>query len=165
MKVNLWPTRSLIAFGIGGLLIQAVPYGRAHTNPAIIAEPVWDSPTTRELASRACFDCHSNEVRWPWYSHIAAVSWLVQHDVDEGRAAFNVSEWRRPQEEASESADSLRSGEMPLGPYVWLHPTARLNAMETAALVGGLATTFGSQAEGVAGGEGGGDDEKCEHDG
>ena len=159
MKINPWLSRSLIAFAIGGLLIQAVPYGRDHTNPAITAEPAWDTPATRELARRACFDCHSNEVSWPWYSHIAPVSWLVQQDVDEGRAVFNVSEWNRPQEEAAESAESVRSGEMPLGPYVWLHPTARLNTTETSALIAGLATTFGSKGEGTPGSESGdGDD-------
>ena len=46
-------------------VMQLVPYGRAHTNPPVIAEPAWDSPRTRELAARACFDCHSNETKWP----------------------------------------------------------------------------------------------------
>ena len=55
------------------LLIQLVPYGRAHTNPPVVAEPNWDSPQTRELAVRACFDCHSNETTWPWYSNIAPI--------------------------------------------------------------------------------------------
>src|SRR5690349_11025724 len=61
------------------LLIQAVPYGRAHTNPPVVSEPHWDSPRTRELAKRACFDCHSNETRWPWYSHVAPMSWVLQN--------------------------------------------------------------------------------------
>jgi hypothetical protein len=78
-------------------LAQAVPYGRAHTNPPVTKEPSWDSPRTRELASRACFDCHSNETRWRWYSNVAPVSWLVQRDVDGGRSAFNFSEWDKPQ--------------------------------------------------------------------
>ncbi len=43
------------------LVIQFIPYGHAHDNPPVLAEPAWDSPTTRELAQRACFDCHSNE--------------------------------------------------------------------------------------------------------
>ncbi|MEZ4770229.1 MAG: heme-binding domain-containing protein [Caldilineales bacterium] len=67
------------------LLIQLVPYGRDHTNPPVVQEPVWDSPQTEALARAACYDCHSNEVVWPWYSNIAPISWLVQRDVDEGR--------------------------------------------------------------------------------
>jgi hypothetical protein len=73
----------LIAAGAALLvaLIQAVPYGRAHSNPPVVSEPAWDSPRARELAVRACFDCHSNETVWPWYSNIAPVSWLIQSDV------------------------------------------------------------------------------------
>jgi hypothetical protein len=74
-------------------LIQLVPYGRDHTNPPVVAEPAWDSPQTRALAVRACFDCHSNETVWPWYSNVAPASWLVQRDVDDGRRRLNWSEW------------------------------------------------------------------------
>jgi hypothetical protein len=80
------------------LLIQLVPYGRDHDNPPVQSEPPWDSPDTRALARQACFDCHSNETEWPAYANIAPVSWLVQRDVDEGRAVLNFSEWQRPQE-------------------------------------------------------------------
>src|SRR5687768_3027163 len=65
--------------------VQLVPYGRDHTNPPVRQEPAWDRPQTRALVARACFDCHSNETTWPWYSHIAPVSWLIQRDVVEGR--------------------------------------------------------------------------------
>ena len=53
------------------LLIQAVPYGRNHNNPPVNREPGWDSPNTRAITKRACFDCHSNETIWPWYTWIA----------------------------------------------------------------------------------------------
>ena len=56
------------------LAIQLIPYGRRHTNPPLVGEPVWDQAATRALAARACFDCHSHETRWPWYSHLAPVS-------------------------------------------------------------------------------------------
>lgn len=136
---------------IGGLLlIQLVPYGRDHDNPAAVAEPSWDSSQTRELTVRACFDCHSNETVWPWYSYIAPVSWLVQRDVDEGREELNFSEWNRPQEEAEESAETVREGSMPPRTYLLTHPEARLTDTELAALADGLAATLG---------EDGGDDE------
>ena len=80
--------------------IQLVPYGRAHTSPPVTQEPPWNRPETRALAVRACFDCHSNQTVWRWYSHIAPVSWLVQRDVDEGRRKLNYSEWDRGQREA-----------------------------------------------------------------
>ncbi len=134
---------------IGGLLlIQLVPYGRDHDNPAVLAEPSWDSSKTRELTVRACFDCHSNETVWPWYSYVAPVSWLVQRDVDGGREELNFSEWNRPQEEAEESAETVREGSMPPRTYLLTHPEARLTDTELAALADGLAATLGEESEG-----------------
>ena len=59
------------------VLIQFVPYGRDHDNPPVTAEPDWGSPATLRLVRAACYDCHSNETEWPWYSNIARMSWLV----------------------------------------------------------------------------------------
>ena len=64
--------------------LQLVPYGRAHDSPRVGREPPWDSPGPRELAVRACFDCHGNESAWPRYSGIAPTSWLVQHPSRKG---------------------------------------------------------------------------------
>ena len=120
------------------IALQIVPYGHAHANPPVQAEPKWDSPQTRELAKRACFDCHSNETVWPWYSNIAPVSWLIQHDVDEGRSRLNFSEWNRPQREARNAARQIQRGAMPLSSYLVLHPSARLASDEALALIRGL---------------------------
>lgn len=64
------------------------------------------------MAQRACFDCRSNQVKWPVYSHVAPVSWLVPRDVEQARAELNFSEWTRPQDEADEAAEKVREGEM-----------------------------------------------------
>jgi cytochrome c551/c552 len=128
------------------VLIQAVPYGRNHVNPPVNAEPKWDIPQTRALAKRACFDCHSNETVWPWYSYIAPASWLVQRDVEAARSKLNFSEWNRPQKEADEAAEQIRKGEMPLWFYVPLHPQAKLAAAEKESLIRGLEKTIGHQA-------------------
>ena len=138
---------ALVALGTL-LVIQLVPYGRDHENPAVAAEPAWDSPATRDLARRACFDCHSNETRWPWYAQVAPASWLVQYDVDAGRAHMNLSEWNRPQEEAGEAAETVREGEMPPRIYGLLHPSARLSQTERQLLADGLARSLGGGAEG-----------------
>src|SRR5512144_2449203 len=127
MKTRFWHTLKSLAVGLaaiaaGFLLLQLVPYGRAHSNPPTIAEPKWDSPRTRELAVRACFDCHSNETRWPWYTHVAPSSWLVQSDVDDGRKHLNFSEFDRPQRHATGAAAELAEGEMPPWFYPPLHP-------------------------------------------
>jgi hypothetical protein len=138
---------SLIVAAALLILMQAVPYGRAHTNPPTQGEPAWDSPRTRELAVRACFDCHSNQTKWPWYSYMAPASWLVQNHVDEGRQKLNFSEWNRPHDEAAESAEAVQKGEMPMRSYVLAHPEARLSAEEYQALLQGLQATFGGEAE------------------
>ncbi len=144
--------RKLFKWGVGAalllfLLIQLVPYGRAHNNPPVRQEPTWDSPQTQALAERACYDCHSNETEWPWYSNVAPVSWLLQHDVIEGRSKFNVSEWGREQDDAEEAAKTVAEGEMPPPTYLLSHPTARLTESERAALVQGLQATFGGELE------------------
>ena len=132
---------------VGGfLLIQLVPYGRNHTNPPIVSEPNWDSPETRALAERACFDCHSNETVWPWYSNIAPVSWLVYHDTEEGREYLNFSEWGKGNEgeEGEEMAEQIEEGEMPMPIYLVTHPEARLTPAEKTALINGLTATAGN---------------------
>jgi mono/diheme cytochrome c family protein len=130
---------------VGGLLaIQLIPYGRDHTNPPVLAEPAWDTETTRELAVRACFDCHSNETEWLWYTNIAPISWLSQHDVDEGREKLNFSEWGRHQD-ADEAAETVREGSMPPFPYPLTHPAARLTDTELDTLARGLQATLGGE--------------------
>jgi mono/diheme cytochrome c family protein len=128
-------------------LIQLVPYGRDHANPAVSAEPAWDSPQTRELFFRTCKDCHSHETVWPWYGSIAPASWLLQRDVEEGRSKFNVSRWGQGKQEADEAASMVRKGEMPPWFYLPAHPKAQLTDAETQALIGGLVATFGDEEE------------------
>ena len=131
--------RSLAVLGCLLLVAQFVPVDR--TNPPVEAEPAWSSPRTRELARRACFDCHSHETKWPWYSYVAPASWLVAYDVHEGRSEFNVSAAKMG--EADEAAEKLEEGEMPPAPYLLLHPEARLTPQEKAELARGLRATFG----------------------
>ncbi len=140
--------RAILTAAVAGaavlLMLQAVPYGRTHSNPPVRREPLWDSPRTRALVARACFDCHSNETTWPWYASVAPMSWLIQRDVEEGRRALNYSEWDRPQKEGAESAKSVRKGEMPPWYYTIVQWKARLSPAEREALIQGLTATLGS---------------------
>ncbi len=138
-KVLKW---TAIGFVVLLLAIQLVPYGRDHSNPAVAAEPAWDSPRTRELARVACFDCHSNETTWPWYSNIAPISWWTQNHVDEGRRKLNFSEWGREQE-TDEIVESIEEGDMPPRYYTIIHGPARLSAADEQALVDGFVAMFG----------------------
>lgn len=109
----------------------------------MVQEPTWDSPATRELARAACFDCHSNETRWPIYSHVAPSSWLVQNDVDAGRRHLNFSEWHREQRHAKDAAEQVRTGEMPLSYYGWMHSAARLSTADRDRLAASFEKMFG----------------------
>lgn len=131
-------SRILLSAFVVAVLIQLIPFGRQHTNPAVIREPAWDSPQTRELVRRACYDCHSNETIWPWYSNVAPVSWLVQRDVNGGRRHLNFSEWNKPQRHVGHVVEEIRSGDMPLSYYLPMHPAARLTSDEKAALIAGF---------------------------
>ncbi len=143
-KILNWGAVAILGIFV---IIQFVPYGRAHSNPPVRVEPKWDAPQTRELAKRACFDCHSNETVWPWYSNVAPMSWLVQRDVEKARQQLNFSEWDRPENEAGEAAEQIKKGEMPLWFYVPLHPSAKLSAGEKQALIRGLQATTGDHEE------------------
>ena len=139
-RVLKWVGLGAVAFF---LLIQLVPYGRDHSNPPVTEEPQWDSPQTRALAERACFDCHSNLTKWRWYSTIAPISWVTQSDVNGGREHLNFSEWNQPQEvDVGEIAESIQEGSMPPWYYLPLHADAKLTQAEEDALVAGLVATL-----------------------
>lgn len=130
--------------------IQLIPITRE--NPPILREPEWDSLETRELTVQACYDCHSNYTRWPWYASVAPVSWVVWYDVTEGREALNFTEWDRhvddnrvdpddpfpPKTLNEKIEEEIRSGRMPPRTYRLLHPEARLSDAEQDALIDGL---------------------------
>ena len=147
-----WILRGILASVVLLVVIQLVPYGRDHSNPPVTQEVKWDSSRTRELAVGACYDCHSNETVWPWYSNIAPVSWLVYADVKSGRETLNFSEWDRPQGEGGDDAvESVRNGSMPPIQYKPLHPAGRLTSAEREELARGLEKTLAANPP-VAGG-------------
>jgi hypothetical protein len=126
------------------LAIQLIPYGHKHLNPPVTREPNWHAPKIRELAKIACFDCHSNESVWPWYSRIAPVSWLIAYDVQAGRNKLNFSDWQgshRPAESADKMVKEIIDGEMPPFQYRLAHPSARLSEEDRKSLIEGLQAT------------------------
>ena len=109
-------------------LIQLVPSDRQ--NPPVTAD-IRVSQDVKVILQRACYDCHSNETTWPWYSRVAPVSWLVHRDVVEGRAELNFSSWESmaPDKRAKKQlkiGKEVTAGEMPLWFYTPLHPHAAL---------------------------------------
>ena len=134
-----------IAFVVVFALIQAIPYGRSHSNGPVTGEPKWSSPQTRELMVRACFGCHSNEVKYPSYANVAPISWAVQNHVDEGRSAINFSEFDTNSRRGRNTLRVIQNGFMPPSYYTRFgrHPEAKLTADEMKTLIVGLETTPG----------------------
>jgi hypothetical protein len=116
-----------------------------HTNPAVTSGHDLFSSTNQPpaeittLLREACYDCHSYETRWPWYGHVAPVSWWLNSHVDDARAQLNFSEWPHndPQKAArklNHIGDAVRDGDMPLPSYAKIHKAARLTEEQRSAL-------------------------------
>ena len=123
---------------LGFIVLQLVP-GFDITNPPVTNTITWDSPETEQLMRAACYDCHTNETVWPWYSYIAPVKWLVVHDVNDGREAMNLSTDRRM--DVREMVEKIERGSMPPKIYLPMHPAANLTAEQKDALIAGLKAT------------------------
>lgn len=132
-------TRLFLAAPVILLLAQLVR--PTFDNPPPVKEPAWDSPATRALAQRACFDCHSHEAKLPWYGQIAPVRWMLVHHLHEGRENLDFQNVDGT-ENAKKIAKEIREGEMPMLPYTWMHKEARLSPSERDSLIAGLERTF-----------------------
>lgn len=114
-----------------GVFIAAQLFPVARSNPPVTGE-IGVPDAVREILRTSCYDCHSNETAWPWYSYVAPVSWLVVHDVHEGREHLNFSEWNQLADQKrakllEEIGEEVGEGEMPLPLYLTLHSEARLD--------------------------------------
>ncbi len=135
-----------VALGVIALLvlIQLVPYGRAHKDPRATREARFSSPTTQRLFNAACADCHSDHTSWPLYSNVAPFSWLVQRDVNEGRSAMNLSEWDKAHPEVGDIQRVILGGGMPPLQYRLVHGKSQLSTADRRKLAAGFRAMFAS---------------------
>lgn len=136
MRYKKWFPWALATLGLVGVLIQIVPVKRG--NPPVESDLV-APPEVKATLKRACYDCHSNETVWPWYSKIAPASWLVASDVTEGRGKFNFSSWNQytPERQAAlltRIRREVRQGDMPPWYYTIKHQDAKLTPAQRLAL-------------------------------
>ena len=120
-----------------------------RTNPPVNPASTFEatarpSPELAAIVKRACSDCHSHETKWPWYSKVAPISWLVADDVKEGREHLNLSEWAFYGPEMSrlklkQACSEVRRGDMPLFQYRLVHSEARLSAADIDVICGAVA--------------------------
>jgi hypothetical protein len=132
-----WFKRILVGLLFVGVVLQFVPVDR--TNPPEHGQPP-ASPEVEAILRRACYDCHSNETNWPWYSKIAPASLLLARDVKEGRREVNFSTWEKYDEQRRmrkrrEIVKEVEQGSMPPGYYVPLHPEAKLSATDRGLII------------------------------
>ncbi len=132
--MNGWALKLVAGAAVLFAAMQAIR--PARTNPAIdpqrtIHAALGSDTAASKVIDRSCRDCHSHATTWPWYSQVAPVSWLVAHDVNEGRDAVNFSEWAayapdRQRKLLADACEEVSEGEMPGLPYRLLHPDTRL---------------------------------------
>lgn len=102
-----------------------------RTNPPVIGD-LQAPGQVKELLKKSCYDCHSNETKWPWYSYVAPISWLVLNDVKDGRKHLNFSEWeklslRKKADAKKEIWNEVSEDKMPMTIYTYTHPGAKLD--------------------------------------
>ena len=137
-------TPARVAFAAGALFAASIalsfvhPWGNLRSSVKADA-PLLDGSAVpdkvRHVLETKCADCHSTNTEWPLYSRVAPGSWLVEHDVHEGRNHLNMSQWQRYSLEIqidllTSIASEVRSGQMPVKQYLILHPKARLSPEE-----------------------------------
>lgn len=130
-----WLVRIAIVLAIVFVAIQVIRPARTNppTDPSRTIQTVMNVPApVNAILQRSCHDCHSHDTRWPWYSNLAPMSWLVVKDVNEARQHMNFSEWAAyPPKDAEhlleEMCEEVEKGDMPLEAYVLAHPSAKLS--------------------------------------
>jgi hypothetical protein len=110
----------------------------ARTNPPVKADFLKATAAPPDVAAMfraACYDCHSDETRWPWYSYVAPMSWQIADDVNQGRRHVNLSEWPvdKPnvaRKKIEDMSDEIDDGDMPMKKYTLIHKDARLTSQQ-----------------------------------
>lgn len=140
---------------IAFIIIQFFPIDK--TNPPVNKEmdflTVKNTPAgTAQLIKSSCYDCHSNESTYPWYSNIAPASWFLKYHIDEGRSHLNFSVWatyepKRQLKKLDESVEMIDNSEMPLESYLLMHPEAKLTPAQRTELSAYFKTIQGESAQ------------------
>jgi hypothetical protein len=133
----------LIALAIVLVIIQFVRIDK--TNPVALLENdfieiVKPNAEIASMIMSSCYDCHSSQSKYPWYSNIAPVSWLVKNHINEGREHFNFSAWdmysmQDRKEILHECAEEVEEKVMPMKPFLLMHGEAKLSDKQRATLV------------------------------
>ena len=129
-----WRTILLVLIALVVLCSFVHPFGnvKAVRSDAALLQGAEVPPAVMSTVQRSCIDCHSEQTKWPWYSHVAPMSWLVESDVSEGRKNWNMSHWSEitpdeRQDKLGGVASMVRNRKMPLPQYLFIHRNAKLS--------------------------------------
>jgi hypothetical protein len=133
-----------IVIVLAGLFVVMQLIRPARTNPPVdesrtISAHTQLTPEAAAILNRSCNDCHSNQTRWPWYTNVAPVSWFVINHVNDGRRQMNFSDWAQYDRSEQENylkkiCREVKSGDMPIHSYLWLHGDAKLSSEDVKVL-------------------------------
>jgi cytochrome c551/c552 len=98
------------------------------------------NPEVATILKNACYDCHSNQPTYPWYTNVAPVSWWIKNHINEGSKHLNFSIWqtytvKRKDHKLEECVEMIEEGEMPMNSYTWMHPEAKLTDAQKQLLI------------------------------
>lgn len=133
----------LITVLIVGAAIQLIPVNRENPPVSAGADMLGINPANPEVTAilkSACYDCHSNETKYPWYSKIAPISWWLKDHINEGREELNFSEWsnysaKKRNHKLKEAIEMVDEAEMPLKSYTWMHTDSKLSDAQRGKLI------------------------------
>jgi hypothetical protein len=132
-RIIKWVIVALVALFAALQLAQP-----ARTNPPVKTDFLKATAAPPDVAAMfraACYDCHSDETRWPWYSYVAPMSWQIADDVNHGRRHVNLSEWPADKPDTArkkieDMSDEIDDGDMPMKKYTLIHKDARLTPQQ-----------------------------------
>jgi hypothetical protein len=130
-KLALLTPMLLVSVFVGIQFVPTPGVSKTSTSRPPMAQMV--NPQVGTILERSCRDCHSNRTAWPWYSHVAPVSWVISKHVKEGREILDFSEWTtQPPNEGERMliCDAVSDGRMPLSGYTAIHRNARLSKQD-----------------------------------
>jgi len=144
-RIGLALLAVLVVIQFFGIDKENPPVDSSQDFMAVAAPPA----DVAEMLKTACYDCHSHETAYPWYSNIAPVSWWLKDHIDHGREELNFSKWgtykaEKAAHKAEESAEEVEEQHMPIKPYLITHADARLSDEQRER----LATWFMALADG-----------------
>jgi len=125
---------------LASVLVHPLPHQALDRAGAPLLQGADIPPSVRDVFAHACMNCHSENTRWPWYSYVAPVSWLVENDVKRAREHLNLSRWDRL--DAAEQrllltaiATVIENREMPLHRYVVFHSQVKLSGDDSVQVI------------------------------